>query len=40
MLKLHIGILNFIFDNNWWGSKFETKECRTTNVSEFQNYEY
>ena len=23
-----------------WGSKFRTKECRTTYISEFQNYEY
>ena len=23
-----------------WGSKFETTECRTTNISKFQNYFY
>ena len=23
-----------------WRSKFETTECRTSNISEFQNYEY
>ena len=23
-----------------WGSKFGTTECKTTNILEFQNYEY
>ena len=30
----------FLFTNLGWGSKFETSECRTTNISEFQSYEY
>ena len=29
-----------LFDVLGWESKFGTTECRTTNISEFQNYEY
>ena len=42
--------LKWVFYFNWhliiwevfvgWGSKFGMAECRTTNISEFQNYEY
>ena len=39
---LNMMVPNFLYTSSMleWGSKFGTKERRTTNIPEFQNYEW